>query len=56
MQQGRIALKSGRIQIDYRCSCCGQAEREIRSSKGILWRWINLTVKKRLAEGESAGV
>lgn len=56
MEQVRIPLNSGRIQIDVKCLACGQHEREIRGSNGTLWRWINLTVKNRLAAGESASV
>jgi hypothetical protein len=55
MTEVRTPLKSGRIQIEVRCTNCGQHEREIRGSKGTLWRWINLTVKKRLDETSSAG-
>jgi hypothetical protein len=56
MEETRIPLKSGRFQIDYLCLNCGQAEREIRSSGGVLWQWINLSVKRRLAGSESASV
>jgi hypothetical protein len=56
MEQVRIELAKGGHQTDYRCTYCGQQEREIHNSLGHLVRWINLTVKRRLAEGESAGV
>lgn len=56
MTQSRIPLKSGRVQIDYRCTFCGQHERDIRTSAGQLVRWINFTVKKRLAQSQSQGV
>lgn len=47
MDETRIRLKSGSIQIDYRCLNCGQHERDIRSSRGHLLRWINFSVKRR---------
>lgn len=47
MDETRIPLKSGRVQIDYRCANCGQQEREIRTTSGQLVRWINVTVKRR---------
>ena len=48
MEHTPIPMKSGRIQHDFRCKYCGQEFREIRNGRGVLWRWINLTLKRRL--------
>jgi len=56
MRHEPIPLKSGRIQNDYRCAVCGHEERIIQTPTGILTHWINMAVRKKLAESESGGV
>lgn len=53
MITGRIPLISGRIQYDHLCTACGHQEREIVSPTGVLVRWMNLDVRKKLAQGKA---
>jgi hypothetical protein len=56
MDSVRIPLQSGGHQVDFTCNSCGHREREFRNSSGTLTRWVNLSVKAGLAEGETVGV
>lgn len=53
MKTQRIPLISGSVQWDHLCIACGHREREIHSSTGKTLRWMNLTLRKRLAQTEA---
>lgn len=51
-----IALIHGGKRHEYLCTICGQHEREIRTERGTLVTWKNLSAKNRLAAAQSVSV